>query len=304
MSPNMRQLLHLTGDPALGTRPQDLDVDHVLHVVDRLRPVFGDEGSYFPIDAQGFDRVPAGPVLVVSNHSGGTSIPDAWGLGVSWYRHFGRTRPAHALAHDMVFARLGILRARRDIALRALTTCQRDVVVMPGGDRDTWRPWKDRYKVCFAGRKGYARLALRAGVPIVPVAHAGAHDTLIVLTDGQRVARRLHLPELFRAQIFPVHLSLPFIVGVGPSPHIPPPVTLRYRIADAIWPTEEVAPGAEPSEAAVAEMDAQVRAALQERLDALRDTTAPFGQRVRGELSRIRHLRQHAADAPQLVAAR
>ena len=43
---------------------------------------------------------------------------------------------------------------------------------MPGGDRDTWRPYSKRYDVCFAGRKGYARLAIKAGVPIVPIANA------------------------------------------------------------------------------------------------------------------------------------
>ncbi|MEO1272317.1 MAG: hypothetical protein AAFX99_29825, partial [Myxococcota bacterium] len=50
----------------------------------------------------------------------------------------------------------------------------------------------------------------------------------MVLTDGRRLARRLGLPALARAEIFPVHLSLPWVLGIGPLPHLPLPVMLRY----------------------------------------------------------------------------
>jgi 1-acyl-sn-glycerol-3-phosphate acyltransferase len=273
-----------------GTRIDDFDPEAVADTVHRLRHLFGSEWSYFPLEVEGLENLPDGPVLLVANHSGGTTIPDAWGLMVTWYRHFGQKRPVHALAHEMVFAlqqtaepfaKRGVLRAERDIALRVLTEWKRDVVVWPGGDLDTWRPYSERYKVRFSGRTGYARLALKAGVPIVPIAHAGSHETLVVLTDGQRVARRLHLPELFRASIFPVHLSLPFGLGIGPTPHLPTPARLRYRFAPPIYPTEEVAPGEEPSTEAILAMDAAVRNAMQSELDTLRDTAPPRAQRLR-----------------------
>jgi 1-acyl-sn-glycerol-3-phosphate acyltransferase len=190
------------------------------------------------------------------------------------------------------FARLGILRASREVAERALGEWKRDLLVFPGGDLDTWRPWSERYQVRFSGRVGYARTALKTGTPIVPVAHAGAHDTLIVLSDGHRLAARLRFPELFRAQIFPVHLSFPFLLGVGPTPHLPPPVTLRYRVAAPIWPDEVVPEGQEPSREAILALDARVRAAMQHELDILRDTTPRVGDRLRGAMRRLKPIRQ------------
>src|ERR1700749_1055823 len=123
-------------------------------------------------------------------------------------------------------------------------------MVMPGGDLDTWRPYSQRYRVRFSGRTGYARTALRAGVPIVPMANAGAHETLIVLSDGRRLAKALHLQELARASIWPVHLSLPWGLAIGPWPHIPVAALPRYRIGPAVPPPAQGGPGDEPREGA------------------------------------------------------
>ena len=181
------------------------------------------------------------------------------------------------MAHDMVFAlkataerftRLGVLRADRQLALEVLRDWRRDIVVMPGGDVETWRPWRDRYKLRWGNRKGYARIAAAAGVPIVPIACAGAHSTLMVLSDGRRFARTIRLHELFRSEIFPVHLSMPFGLTVGPFPHIPPPAHFRYLIGDPIMPPPPTGDG-DPDPDVVADVDRQVRARMQGLLDAL-----------------------------------
>jgi 1-acyl-sn-glycerol-3-phosphate acyltransferase len=186
------------------------------------------------------------------------------------------------------FSKLGILRANREMAVRVLTEFQRDLVVYPGGDLDTWRPWRDRNKVQFGGRTGYARLALRTGSPIVCVAQTDSHRTLMVLSDGQRVAEALRLKKYFRANIFPVHLSFPLGLSVGPTPHLPPPCRLRYRIAPAILPPPLPA-GTEPTDEMVAELDLRVRTVMQEQLDGLAESRgtlmgrlARFGRRVSG----------------------
>lgn len=244
--------------------------------------LFGPHG-YFRLEAHGLENVPSAPVLLVSNHSGGTTIPDVWGFLFAWYSHFGVHRPLHPLAHEMVlgnrftgefFARRGILRAEPELAIETLTTFRQDVMVMPGGDLDAWRPYSMRYQVRFAGRKGYARTALMANVPIVPVANAGAHETLIVLTDGQWIALTFQLKKLARAHIWPIHLSLPWGLAIGPFPHIPLPVRLRYRIGTPIEPPERVPPGTEPSPALIDAYDELVRAAVQNLLDELRETRA------------------------------
>ena len=239
-------------------------MERSLKWIDKL---FG-EGRYFGLDARGFEHVPRSPVMLVSNHSGGTAIPDVWGLGAAWYRHFGTGRPLHFMAHELIlsteatgryFEARGVLRASWASA-RAAIDLGRDVVVMPGGDVDAWRPHRRRYEVEFAGRIGYARLALELGVPIVPVANAGPHDTLWVLADGRRVARALGLHRLVRAEIWPVHVSLPWGLAVGPWPHIPIPKLFRYRLGAPIHPASNDTPES---------LDARVRHAVQSELDAL-----------------------------------
>jgi 1-acyl-sn-glycerol-3-phosphate acyltransferase len=264
----------------LGMNPNDFDAEYVGGVIEKMKLVFGERHRYLTVTVRGWENVPPAPALIVSNHSGGTSIPDAWGLGFAWHTHFQMKRPLHVLAHELVFsihpigrmfARAGVLRALPELGQKVLRDAKRDLLVMPGGDVDVWRPYSERYKVKFAGRTGYAKLALRMGVPIVPVANAGAHETLRVLTDGAKVARFLRFPELFRASIFPVSLSIPWGLTIGPWPHLPPPTHLRYRIGRPVLPRGGFCkPGEDPAPAQIAEYDASVRAAMQELLDELR----------------------------------
>lgn len=271
--------LHTKVDAIWGKDPSEFDPEAVRATLAGIGRLFG-ERRYFRIDVRGWENVPASPAMMVSNHSGGTTIPDVWGFLFAWYKHFGLERPIHPMAHEMVlsnpvtgayFGKRGVLHGSRKLAREVLVDHRRDLMVMPGGDLDTWRPYSKRYEVCFGGRTGYAKLALEAGVPIIPMANAGAHETLIILTDGRSLARALRIPELARANVFPVHLSLPWGLAIGPLPHIPVPTRLRYRIGPPVLPPELVAPGEEPSEALVRAYDAKVQAAVQRLLHDLRD---------------------------------
>jgi 1-acyl-sn-glycerol-3-phosphate acyltransferase len=271
--------LHKRDDVAWGTDPGEYDPDAMRRTLPHVKRLFG-PGRYFGVEVTGWQHVPAAPVMVVSNHSGGTTIPDVWGFVAAWYQNFGVHRPLHPLAHEIIlstrvtgefFARRGVLRASREIAYTVLHDWKRDLMVMPGGDLDTWRPYAERYQVKFSGRTGYARQALKAGVPIVPLAHAGAHSTLIVLSDGRRLAKALRLPEIARASIWPVHLSLPWGLAIGPWPHIPTPAHFRYRLGPAVPPPRPIAPGEEPDEDLVRDYDRAVQAAVQRLLDELKE---------------------------------
>ena len=267
--------LHGGRTPTWGDDPGVFDPELTQKTVDRMGTLFG-PGRYFRLETQSLADVPPAPAMFVSNHSGGTLIPDAWGFAIAWYRQFGMQRPIHLLAHELIlstettgkyFAHRGVVRAAMQTARRILTDYRRDVLVMPGGARDTWRPWSRRYQVEFGGRTGYARLALELGVPIVPVANAGAHDTLLVLSDGRWLARAIGLHRMFRADILPIHLSLPWGLTVGPWPHIPLPVTLRFILGKAIIPPP--LSGKTPTDDEVRALDAQVRAAVQAQLELL-----------------------------------
>ncbi|MCB9573833.1 MAG: glycerol acyltransferase [Kofleriaceae bacterium] len=302
----LRWLHRDSGVPDGASDPGRYDPTAVAQIL-RFAGRFIGPGRYFRLDVRGLEHVPPRPSMVVSNHSGGTTIPDVWGFAYAWYRHFGASRPIHPLAHEIVtstrttarfFGRLGVLRAGRGVARDVLTGWGRDLMVMPGGDIDTWRPWRERYQVRFGGRTGYARTAILAGAPIVPVANAGAHDTLMVLSDGQRLARWLRLPELTRATVWPVHLSLPWGLAIGPLPHLPLPTTLRYRVGAPIAPPP-LHPGEEPTDEMVGDLDAAVRAAVQGLLDGLRAEA----YRRRGPLGARRDPRAVAAATAATAAA-
>jgi 1-acyl-sn-glycerol-3-phosphate acyltransferase len=273
------QWLHPDG-VAWGDDPGDFDLAAIDEVCRWIGMIFG-PGRYFPVEVAGWDNLPEAPAMVVSNHSGGTLFLDSWGLLYAWYTHFGTERPIHPVAHEILlgnpvtgpfFSKRGVVRADRDIVQRVIEERRDDLLVMPGGDLDVWRPFAKRYEVQFAGRKGYARIALNAGVPIVPVANAGAHETFVVLSDGHKLANLLRLPQLARAHVWPVHLSLPWGLAIGPWPHFPVPTTLRYRFGEPIHPREVgVTPGRAPSEEQIEAFDEKVRAGVQHQLDLLRD---------------------------------
>jgi 1-acyl-sn-glycerol-3-phosphate acyltransferase len=267
--------LHGRGSARWGLDPAHFDPPSVQRAATWLDRFFGETGRY-PVFATGLEQLPPPPLMFVSNHSGGSSVLDCLGLAYAWYRKF-EARPLHFLAHEILLAtrltgpffdRVGVLRTSRRLARDVLSQWKRDVVVMPGGDRDTWRPYRDRYRVQFAGHTGYARIALQTGVPVLPIAHAGPHETLLVLTDGLRIARRLKLHDLFRIDVFPIHLSLPWVVGIGPLPHLPLPTPLRYRFGKPVPLPREHELGSEPSQELVYEYDRRVRSAMQGLLDA------------------------------------
>lgn len=278
---SLLRLLHPEGVD-WGANVEDFDPEAVEHLRRWLGVLFGERRRYFRVKVSGWENLPASPAMLASNHSGGTLFLDTWGLLYAWYTRFEATRPIHPAAHEMLLgnrltgpfmARRGVIRADRRLAGRVLTQWRHDLLVMPGGDLDVWRPFNKRYEVQFAGRTGYARLALESGVPVVPVANAGAHHTFMVLTDGRRLAEALRLPEIARASIWPVHLSLPWGIGFGPLPHIPTPAKLRYSLGEPIRGTEvDLGPGEEPSKDQIAEFDRLVRQGVQRQLDRLRAT--------------------------------
>jgi 1-acyl-sn-glycerol-3-phosphate acyltransferase len=198
---------------------------------------------YFRGEVRGLDNVPAeGPVLLVGNHSGGLVIPDTWVFETHFFRHFGVARPTYALAHNMVMGlpvigtflrRLGTLPAHPESARDALRQGAA-VLVYPGGDEDTFRPWSERNRIHLARRTGFIRLALQERVPIVPVVSVGGQETLFIPTDGRALARRLGL-ERFRIKALPMVVAPPW--GISPGDflfHLPLPAKITVECGEAI----------------------------------------------------------------------
>lgn len=225
--------------------------------------------AWFRADVEGLEHLPSGPFVSVGNHSGGVMIPDA----LVWrgaYLTSAPRRPLVTLSHDGMFdaypkpvarvvAKLGAIRARKEIALEAL---RRGFVVQvyPGGDHDACRSFWRRNEIVFAGRKGYVELAREAGVPIVPVVAVGGHESLIILFEGARLAKWLGLDRRFRLKAFPLSLSVPWGLWLGPLPgYLPLPTKIRIRALPPI----------SAQEGDIDEIDARVRAAMQQAADEL-----------------------------------
>ena len=111
--------------------------------------------------------------------------------------YFGVERPFYQLAHNLVLTspvgpflkRFGTVAASHENARRALD-CGAAVLVYPGGDWEVNRPSWEANRIDFAGRKGFIKLALEAGVPIVPVVSIGGQETAIFLTHGAELRNR------------------------------------------------------------------------------------------------------------------
>lgn len=192
--------------------------------------------GYFRPTFEGEEHVPRdGPMLLVSNHSGGLYTPEAYVLMSWWIRERGAEAPLYVLAHDFLFAlpwfgkalrRGGGIPANPDNAVAALD--RGSVLVFPGGDHEAFRPWWHRGRIDFGRRRGFARLALRTGVPVVPVVAHGSHDTTIVLSRGDRLANLMRLGRL-RSNIMPIVLGLPWGVAPGFLPIVPLPARISMR---------------------------------------------------------------------------
>jgi 1-acyl-sn-glycerol-3-phosphate acyltransferase len=103
------------------------------------------------------------------------------------------------------------------------------VLVYPGGLEDISRPWTERNQIELAGNKGFIKLALRKGVPVIPVAGHGGHESSIVLTRGRFIAKALGLHK-YRTYSMPLTFTLPWGVVLGPIPSllpIPTKVTMQ-----------------------------------------------------------------------------
>lgn len=167
-------------------------------------------------------RLPAGAVIVISNH---TSYADGLLLALAC-RRLGRS--LRLLATSGVFRvpligtlarRLGFIPVRRGAA-DAAAALDEAVVALEHGEaigmfpegRLTRDPhhWPERSKT------GAVRLALRSGAPIVPVAMLGAHEVV----GRRRIAFRLLRNAMVRPRV-DVHVGRPIdvraLMSIGPA---------------------------------------------------------------------------------------
>ena len=192
----------------------DLDERDPDFIRERLPLMWLAASLWYRGEVRGLGNIPDdGAVLMVGNHSGGNMTPDTVVFTLAFNTYFGVERPFYQLAHNLVLSmpglgslrRFGTVAASPGNARKALQAGAA-LLVYPGGDYEVHRPFWQRNRVDFDGRKGFIRLALQENVPIVPVVSIGGHETALFLTRGEGLARLLALDRLFRLKVAP-HLA-------------------------------------------------------------------------------------------------
>jgi 1-acyl-sn-glycerol-3-phosphate acyltransferase len=189
--------------------------------------------KWFRVEWQGLEKIPRrGGALLVGNHAG--AIPsDAPVIMHGIEKELGR--PVYGLADyffrtvpviGTLWARGGGVSARPANAYRLLKEQGQLVLDFPEGTKGPSKSFTDRYHLRRFGRGGFVEIAMRAGVPVVPIAVIGSEEAMPVLFRLPAVAKALGLPY------FPV---TPNMLLMGPLGVVMPlPAKFKLRVLDPI----------------------------------------------------------------------
>ncbi|MCZ7535229.1 MAG: acyltransferase family protein [Acidimicrobiia bacterium] len=156
---------------------------------------------WFRAEWEGFENLPTeGGALLVANHA--AAIPsDAPVIMHGIERDMGR--PVYGLAENLfralpvigtLWSRSGGVAAHPDNAYRLLHDQHELVLVFPEGAKGTGKHYRDRYQLRRFGRGGFVEIAMRSGVPIIPIAVVGAEESMPILWKSNRIAKLLGIP--------------------------------------------------------------------------------------------------------------
>ena len=234
------------------------DVRASPRLVRAVQPFVRGLAAVHRLRVEGLGHIPSGAALLVGNHGVfGYETP-------IFFEHLLSTdgRLPIGLA-DRFFFRLPVV---RDVLVRlggtygcaanALRAFARDdlVVCYPGGARETLKREEEKYRCLWRGRNGFVRLAMTAGVPIVPFAAAGVDDTYRLFARMERAGEMLLGQRGY---------ALPLGWGLGPLPR---PVPFWFRIGEPILTKKVTGP---LDESRVTALHAEVWSRTQQLVDGL-----------------------------------
>ncbi len=226
--------------------------------------------KWFRTEWEGLEKIPAkGGALLIANHAG--AIPsDAPVIMHGIEKEL--ERPVYGLADyffrtvpvvGTLWARSGGVSARPANAYRLLKEQHQLALVFPEGTKGPSKSFTDRYQLRRFGRGGFVEIAMRAGVPVIPIAVVGSEEAMPVLFRLPGLARVLGLPYL------PITANL---FAFGPLGVITPfPAKFKLRVLDPVH--FDVPPDQDRySKSRIMEESELIRSRLQEAVyDMLRD---------------------------------
>jgi len=226
---------------------------------------------WFRAEWEGLEKIPVdGGALLVANHA--AAIPS----DAPVIMHGIETeleRPVYGLADQLfktmpvvgtVWSRLGGVVAHPDNAYRLLREQQQLVLVFPEGSKGPGKHYNQRYRLRRFGRGGFVEIAMRAGVPVIPIAVVGAEESMPIIWKSTMLAKLTGLPYV------PITANMvalgPLLGGVGYFP-----AKFKLRVLDPVH--FNVPPGQERySKSRIMDESEDIREQIQAALyDMLRD---------------------------------
>jgi 1-acyl-sn-glycerol-3-phosphate acyltransferase len=210
---------------------------------------------WFRVEVEGIDNVPdEHGALLVCNHAGALP-PDGIMIAKALREEHPRRRPVHLTVErafkglpgaGMLITKVGGVRAHPANIHRLLFDEQQLVLAFPEGRTGTQKPLKERYRLRrFVDAPVIA--ALRARVPIVPIAVLGAEEAQPALGRLRSLGRLARLPY------------------VPLTPAVPLPAKFRLRFLEPV-PTHDLGAAPWDDERLVRTLSEDLRALIQENL--------------------------------------
>ena len=226
--------------------------------------------KWFRAEWTGLEKIPSeGGALLVANHAG--AIPsDAPVIMHGIEKELGR--PVYGLADyffrtvpvvGTLWARAGGVSARPGNAYRLLREQNQLALVFPEGTKGPSKSYTDRYQLRRFGRGGFVEIAMRAGVPVIPIAVVGSEEAMPVIFRLPTLARALGVPYV------PVTANL---LAMGPLGAVVPfPAKFRLQVLDPVS-FDVPADQERYSKSRIMEESERIRSYIQESVyDMLRD---------------------------------
>jgi 1-acyl-sn-glycerol-3-phosphate acyltransferase len=226
--------------------------------------------KWFRAEWEGLEKIPTeGGALLVANHAG--AIPsDAPVIMHGIEKEL--ERPVYGLADyffrtvpvvGTLWARAGGVSARPGNAYRLLKEQKQLALVFPEGTKGPSKSFTDRYQLRRFGRGGFVEIAMRAGVPIIPIAVIGSEEAMPVVLRLPTLAKAIGVPY------FPITANL---LTMGPLGIVMPfPAKFKLRVLDPVY-FDVPADQERYSKSRVMEEAERIRTVIQENVfDMLRD---------------------------------
>jgi 1-acyl-sn-glycerol-3-phosphate acyltransferase len=222
---------------------------------------------WFRVEVAGLDNVPdEGGALLVSNHSGALP-PDAPMIMQTMRKEHRRPRPVYMLGEHwfkgypgvgMLFNKFGLVPAHPANAQRLLHDEGRLALVFPEGQKGTRKLYWQRYRLRRFGRGGFVRTAIRARVPIVPVALVGGEEAMPIFAHMRTMQRLTGLIY------FPLNHAFPHFGLLAGLMYLPAKVKIRFLEPVRV---DEYPPDTAEDPGAIQSIAEEIRARIQGQLD-------------------------------------